>query len=103
MILGILVVKALIWSVSLGSVLASTSTVIYTDEPLRIVVHRMADTGHTELPVVQRGPTRRVVGLLSLEDLLKARLHYLDSERRRERVMSLRLSLRARGTLPARE
>jgi len=31
------------------------------------------------------------VGMVSLDDLLKARAHTLDAERRRERVLPLRL------------
>ena len=52
----------------------------------------MADTGLTHFPVVERGPIRRLVGMISLEDLLKARTLNLESERRRERVMTLRLA-----------
>jgi CBS domain-containing protein len=75
----------------LGSILRRTPTVAHPDEPLRTVVHRMADTGLTHFPVVERGPHQRLVGMISLEDLLKARSLNLDSERRRERVMTLRL------------
>jgi chloride channel protein, CIC family len=63
--------------------------VAYPDEPLRIVVHRMADTGHTRFHVVERGPAGRLLGTISLEDLLKARSHNLEAERRRERTMTL--------------
>ena len=52
----------------------------------------MADTGLTHFPVVDRGHERRLVGMISLEDLLKARSRNLESERRRERVMALRLA-----------
>ena len=51
----------------------------------------MAETGHTRLPVVERGPDRVLVGLVSLADLLTARTRNLDTERRRERVLDLRL------------
>jgi CBS domain-containing protein len=51
----------------------------------------MAETGLTHFPVVERGDGRRLVGMISLEDLLKARTMNLDAERRRERVMSVRL------------
>jgi chloride channel protein, CIC family len=78
-------------SAELSSILRTTPTVAYPDEPLRAVVHRMADTGLTHFPVVERGAERRLVGMISLEDLLKARSRNLESERRRERVMNLRL------------
>jgi chloride channel protein, CIC family len=76
----------------LDSILRTTPTVAHPDEPLRLVVHRMADTGLTNFPVVERGADRRLVGMISLEDLLKARALNLESERRRERVMTLRLA-----------
>jgi chloride channel protein, CIC family len=67
----------------------ATPAVAHPDEPLRLVVHRMADTGHTRLHVVERGPSGRLVGTISLEDLLKARSLNLEAERRRERTMTL--------------
>jgi chloride channel protein, CIC family len=65
--------------------------IAYPDEPLRTVAYRMADTGLTRLPVVERGDERILVGMVSLTDLLKGRRQWLDAELRRERVLSLRL------------
>jgi H+/Cl- antiporter ClcA len=76
---------------SLGEVVGKDAVVAYADEPLRLTVYRMAETGFTRLPVVQNDETRRLVGMISLADLLKARTHTLDAERRRERVLPLRL------------
>jgi CBS-domain-containing membrane protein len=67
----------------------SLPVVAYPDEPLRAVVHRMASTGLTRFPVVERGGTRRLVGMISLSDLLAGRTRTLDAEQRRERVCSL--------------
>ena len=39
------------------STITRTPTVAYPDEPLRVVVYRMAGTGLTRFPVVERGPT----------------------------------------------
>jgi CBS domain-containing protein len=64
--------------------------VAYPDEPLRIIVYRMAETGRTELPVVSR-EDRTPIGVVALSDLLTARTRILDSERRRERVFGLDL------------
>jgi CBS domain-containing protein len=64
--------------------------VAYPDEPLRVVVHRMAETGLTCFPVVER-ETRALVGMVSLEHLLKARAKNLDAEHRRERVREVRV------------
>jgi CBS domain-containing protein len=60
----------------------------YPDEPLRAVVYRMAEKGITRMSVVEQG-TKRFLGLVSLEDLLKARGRNLDEERRRERTLKL--------------
>ena len=60
------------------------------DEPLRVVVSRMAETGLTRLPVVD-GESRELVGMISLHDLLQARVRNLNEERRREQVLQVRL------------
>lgn len=65
--------------------------VAYPDEPLRVVVYRMAEAGVTRLPVVSRHSSRQLVGIIALSDLLKARVHHLEEERRRERVLQVRL------------
>src|SRR5262249_50193773 len=61
--------------------------VAYPDEPLRVVVYRMAETGLTRLPVVERADSHKLVGMISLVDLLKARVRNLESEQRRERLL----------------
>ena len=58
----------------------------YPDEPLRLIVHRMAEKGVTRMPVVDPG-TRKLLGLLSLDDLLKARSRHLEDERHRETTL----------------
>jgi CBS domain-containing protein len=58
----------------------------YDNEPLRIVVSRMAQSGLTRLPVVE-ADTIRFVGMISLRDLLRARVHNLREEHHRERVL----------------
>lgn len=75
---------------TLAHVSRPVSVVAYPDEPLRVVVHRMAETGKTRLPVVERPNPRNLIGFLSLSDLLKARTRNLLEERRRERVLHLR-------------
>jgi CBS domain-containing protein len=64
--------------------------VAYPDEPLRVVVFRMAETGFTRLPVIEND-TRKLAGMVSLHDLLLARVRNLNEERQRERVLKLRL------------
>jgi H+/Cl- antiporter ClcA/CBS domain-containing protein len=63
--------------------------VAHPDEPLRIVVYRMAETGLTRMPVVERD-TGKLSGMISLEDLLMARVRNLNEERHRERILQLR-------------
>ena len=61
----------------------------YPDEPLRVVVYRMAGTGLTRFPVVERGRYGRLVGMIALTDLLTARTKNLEAEERRERLFAL--------------
>ena len=72
----------------LAAITRTTPTVAFPDEPLRVIVHRMAETSLTRFPVVERG-TMKVVGIVALDDLLKARARNLDSERRRERILRI--------------
>ncbi|TMB44819.1 MAG: chloride channel protein [Deltaproteobacteria bacterium] len=85
----------------LGVLVRTDPVVAYPDEPLRAVVYRMAETGLTRFPVVERGEARRLIGMVALSDLLQARVRSLEAERRRERVLPLRLLL-PRGLRPRR-
>jgi CBS domain-containing protein len=75
----------------LASILKTGATVAFPDESLRMIVYRMAETGITEFPVVDR--QRRIVGMIGLGELLKARALNLDAEQRRERVFGTRVAL----------
>ncbi|MDE3166955.1 MAG: chloride channel protein, partial [Acidobacteriota bacterium] len=66
--------------------------VAYSGETLSAVVSRMADTGITRMPVVDR-ESGEIAGMVSLRDLLQARVRKLHEERERERVLQLRLRL----------
>lgn len=74
----------------LGQSLRATPRCAYPDEPLRVVVYRMAETGFTRFPVVDRQDPTKLVGIVSLDDLLKARVANLEAEKRRERVLRIR-------------
>jgi CBS domain-containing protein len=63
----------------------------YADEPLRLVVYRMAETGLTRMPVVDRDNPSKLLGMVSLTDLLRARTRDHEEEHRRERVLRLRI------------
>ena len=84
--------------IRLAEAARSEPVVAYADEPLRVVVYRMAETGFTRLPVVEREDSRTLAGMVSLNDLLRARSRSLEEERRRERVLRMRLPFsQARG------
>jgi CBS domain-containing protein len=74
----------------LGDVVTAQASVAHPDESLRVVVYRMAETGLTRFPVVER-ETGKLLGLLCLNDLLKARALNLEAEQRRERMRPLHL------------
>ncbi len=78
---------------TIDDVISRDAVVAYPDEPLRSVLYRMAETGLTRFPVVERGPGRRLVGMVAMTDLLKATHRHLEEERRRERVFHTRLRL----------
>jgi CBS domain-containing protein len=78
---------------SLAGVVKRTPVVAHPEEPLRVVAYRMAETGLTRFPVVERTDRRRLVGMVALTDLLEGRVRNLEAERRRERVLPLRLVL----------
>jgi CBS domain-containing protein len=75
-----------------ADVLRRDPAVAYPDEPLRVVVYRMAETGLTRFPVIERG-SRKLLGMIGLSDLLTARVRNLEAERRRQRVLPVRLVL----------
>jgi chloride channel protein, CIC family len=68
--------------------LRTNSVDAYPDEPLRIAVYRMAEKGVTRMPVIER-EDKKLLGVVSLDDLLKARSHHLEEEIRREQVLWL--------------
>ncbi|MCL4394534.1 MAG: chloride channel protein [Chloroflexi bacterium] len=66
----------------LREIVIRNPVIAYPDEPMRVVVTRMADTGLTCFPVVEHGSSRKLLGMISLSDVLKARTLNLDAERR---------------------
>ena len=85
--------------VQLDTIQHCTPAVAYPDEPLRLVVQRMAETGLTTFPVIERDPAGVLVGILSLDDLLKARALNLEAERRRERMIRVDIALRLKSVI----
>ena len=64
-------------------------TVAYASEPLRVVANRMAERQITRMPVLDP-EEHKLVGMVSLEDLLSGRARVLNEERTRERVLRIR-------------
>ncbi len=64
--------------------------VAYPDETLRTAAYRMAERRVTRLPVVERGDPTRLVGLVTLAQLLEGRLRDLREARVAERVLWFR-------------
>ena len=64
----------------------------YADETLSTIAFRMAESGVTRMPVVERRDGT-FVGMIALRDLLTARGRTLEAEQRRERVLSVPLRM----------
>jgi CBS domain-containing protein len=73
----------------IGDLVRTSAAEAYPDEPLRVVVYRMVEKGCTRMPVLERA-TRKFLGLVSINDLLKARSRHLEEETRRERSLKFR-------------
>jgi CBS domain-containing protein len=82
---------------SLSPLIKDRPVLAYANERLRTAIERMANTGFTKMPVVNRDRPTKVVGMVALSDLMKARLAAQDTEERRERVLRLRVPLLFRG------
>jgi CBS domain-containing protein len=59
---------------------------VHQDQTLRQIAYLFAETGLTSAPVIDPA-TQRPTGVISLTDLLHARLHDLTEEHHRERVL----------------
>jgi len=64
--------------------------VCHPDMTLREAAHLFAERGITRAPVVAEDDPQRVVGMVSLADLLEGRLRDLHEERISERMIDLR-------------
>ena len=85
----------------LRDIASGNTTTAFVDEPLRVVVYRMAESGFTRLPVVDRKDSKQLHGMVSLDDLLRARSRNLEEERTRERILRLRMPLGRRSATTA--
>ena len=83
--------------------LVKKPVVAHPDEPLRVVVSRMAETGLTRFPVVDRSDEQKLLGVIGLRDLLSARTRNLADEHERERVLRIRLPASLQRARPQEE
>jgi chloride channel protein, CIC family len=74
-------------ALNLREIIMLEPVVALSNDPLRAVVNRMAQKGVTCMPVIE--PSGRFLGLISLDDLLKARSRHLEEEQRREQTLWL--------------
>jgi H+/Cl- antiporter ClcA len=74
-------------NLALGQLAGASPATVFTNETLRTAVYRMAEKGLTRLLVVNAADASRLVGVLALHDLLKARARHLEEEERRERIL----------------
>lgn len=81
---------------SLGELARPNVVEAYPDEPLRAVVYRMAEKGFTRMPVVEH-ESGKFLGLISLDDLLKARTRHMEEEQRREQPLKFKWFLPGGG------
>jgi len=72
---------------TVGEAMTRAIVVAHPDDTLRDVAYRMAETGVTRMPVVERGETWRLAGIITLPALLAGRLRDLQEERHSERVL----------------
>jgi CBS domain-containing protein len=79
----------------LADIITAKPVTAFVDETVRDVVQRMADSGKTRLPVVDRADPTRLIGLVTLAHTLKAKQRHLEEERRRERLLTVRSLLPA--------
>ena len=72
---------------TLGELARANPSSVNSDEILRVTVHRMAESGLTRMPVMDR-ESGKLQGMITLEAVLKARARHLEDERRREQTLS---------------
>ena len=72
-----------------ASLVDRAPVVAFADETCRAAAERMARYGVGRLPVVSREGERRLEGIVTRSDLLKARVHAVGLEQERERILRL--------------
>ena len=81
-----------------GTDLSPDALTVHADETLRVVAETMALADVTSLPVVDRGEPARVIGVVTLPQLLHARRRDQQEARERERVLRVAVPLPRRAS-----
>jgi chloride channel protein, CIC family len=74
---------------TVGELAPAARAVAYPDEPTRVAADRMAEIDSDSIPVVDPSDPRRVVGLLSRDDVFMARVLWFKEESKLERHLSV--------------
>jgi len=88
---------------TIDSIALRRPAVTYSDLTLREAANYMAERGVTRLPVVRRDEPDRLLGIVTLVDLLAARLVDLEEERVTQRVLRVRHLIPRRWAEPQEE
>ena len=83
------------------TIMSAPTALAFPDEILRSVADRMAAHNVGVIPVVRRDDPRRLVGLISQFDVLRARHKLLEEERHAERVLTWSRGARRRPGAPS--
>lgn len=76
-------------SLKLNEILNKSFAVVFPDNSLKDAVDLMAETNIGTLPVVERGSSLKIIGILSRSDILKERRKYLKKNHHYERSLNL--------------
>jgi CBS domain-containing protein len=74
---------------SVGELAPIPKVVAYPDEPVRVAADRMAEADSDSIPVLDSPDERRIVGLVSRDDIFRARVLWFKEESTRERHLSV--------------
>jgi len=83
--------------VTVGSIMLADPVTVYGNDTLRRIANIFSENAVTRAPVVAREEPHALLGVISVADLLQARLHDVTEEHHRERLFSVRNRLNLRG------
>jgi chloride channel protein, CIC family len=72
--------------------------VVFPESSLKESLDQMAESGATVLPVVGKNSPKKIIGILSRSDILKARKKYLTSKHQQKKSISLKRAFKDKPT-----